>query len=106
LKEIRKHGAVHEMIPARNAKGVNAQGFVVLDQLQLPILKAFAQYNLLLHATLKFVVSGLCVAELPVSFSPVFTLLASSPRTAVDTPNLRRCASRGLWFVLNQRMAS
>jgi hypothetical protein len=52
-KYSRKHGTVHKMIPARKAIGTNAQGFVILDQLQLPILKTFAQYTLLLHATLK-----------------------------------------------------
>jgi hypothetical protein len=53
-KYLRKHGTVHEMIPTRNAIGTNAPGFVVLGQMQLTILKAFAQYTLpvSLHATL------------------------------------------------------
>jgi hypothetical protein len=39
--------------PARIAIVTNAQGFVIADHLQLPILKAIAQNTLLLHATLK-----------------------------------------------------
>lgn len=39
-----------EMIPARNAIGTHAQGFVMNDVLSLTILKAFAQYSPILHA--------------------------------------------------------
>ena len=47
-------GTVQELIPDRNAIGTNAQGYVIVHQLQPRILKAFAQYNLLLRTTLKF----------------------------------------------------
>jgi hypothetical protein len=81
------------MIPARNAKGTNAQGFVVLDQLQLPILKAFAQYTLLLHATLKFVVSGLCVAELPVSLTSIHPFSQQPPHRGRHAQSPAVCIS-------------
>jgi len=103
-KYWRKHGSVH-MIPASNAIGTNAQGFVILDQLQLPILKAFAQYALLLHATLK-----VCCFRFACSRITCPSHCSSHPSSKQPPHRGRHAQSPavvyGLWSVLNQRMAS